>query len=128
MNARQIITTAMLDRLERDGGFTINPTDLEPVKCGFAIGLGRAGGTCVIAETVAGRQAACEAAYDENLPLLLGDPRVMLGGWVDEAGRAHLEPSAVYGDREEAIRMGRMLGEEAIYDLGAGETIYVDGR
>ena len=43
--------------------------------------------------------------------------RLLIGGWVDNQGRAYLELSDIVFDREEAIALGKERGEEAIWDF-----------
>ncbi|WP_144722222.1 hypothetical protein [Cellulosimicrobium sp. TH-20] len=45
-----------------------------------------------------------------------------LGTWLHE-GEFWIEPTEVFTDRAEAIRIGRDRGEIAVYDLGEGEEI-----
>ena len=49
--------------------------------------------------------------------------RLLIGGWVDDNGRAYLELSDIVQDRAEAIALGEERGEKAIYGLGNNEEI-----
>ena len=49
----------------------------------------------------------------------------LIGGWVDNDGVAYLELSDIVQDRTEAIRLGWMRSEKAIYDLNNNEEIEI---
>lgn len=50
-----------------------------------------------------------------------------LGAWIDhETDNVYLDVSQLEMSRDRAIWIARQRGELAIYDLAAGETIYVD--
>lgn len=50
-----------------------------------------------------------------------------VGAWHDErTGNVHFDVSLLQVSRSHAIRIARHRGELAIYDLAAGETVYVD--
>ena len=51
--------------------------------------------------------------------------RLVIGGWVDNDGVAYLELSDIVQNRREAITMGWMRGEKAIYDLWNNEEIEI---
>ena len=51
--------------------------------------------------------------------------RVLIGGWVDNDGFAHLELSDIVQNRREAITMGWMRDQKAIYDLWNNEEIEI---
>ena len=49
----------------------------------------------------------------------------LIGGWVDNDGVAYLELSDIVQNRKDAITMGWMRGEKAIYDLNNNEEIEI---
>lgn len=49
--------------------------------------------------------------------------RLLIGGWVDDQGRAYLELSDIVQNRAEAVALGIDRGEKAIYDLWNNEEI-----
>ena len=49
--------------------------------------------------------------------------RLLIGGWVDDHGRAYLELSDIVQNRAEAIALGKDRDEKAIYDLWNNEEI-----
>ena len=51
--------------------------------------------------------------------------RLLIGGWVDNHGTAYLELSDIVQDRKEAIKMGWMRDQKAIYDLNNNEEIEI---
>ena len=51
--------------------------------------------------------------------------RFLIGGWVDNEGVAYLELSDIVQDRTDAIKIGWMRGEKAIYDLNNNEEIEI---
>lgn len=133
MRYEDVMVELMLAALEKDGGFTLSARDGQPVKQGYSVGLGRAGSVCIQVAMRNGEdtvRAALVQALRENegLDYKAALFPVAIGGWVDGQGIAHLEPAMVLRSREQAIAFGRHFGEEAIYDLGAGETITLGGR
>lgn len=54
------------------------------------------------------------------------DPTLSIGTWWDkDKGRYDLDLVSAVADREEAIQLGLKHGQDAIYDLKTGETIYL---
>lgn len=51
--------------------------------------------------------------------------RSYTGGWVRDDGALVLDTPTILADRQEALSLARERGEEAIYSLADGETIYV---
>lgn len=51
--------------------------------------------------------------------------RMLIGGWVDNYGYAYLELSDIVQNRKEAITMGWMRDQKAIYDLWNNEEIEI---
>ena len=49
----------------------------------------------------------------------------LIGGWVDNYGYAYLELSDIVQNRKEAITMGWMRDQKAIYDLWNNEEIEI---
>lgn len=116
-------------RLQNDSGFTLSQ-ELEDVRSGFAVGLGRAGAQSVTFSWPFATPEQVIRALAElvivNATVLAKNPNACLGGWINERGECVLEPSAVYADRDEAMRFAAEKGEEAIYDLAAGAEIKVE--
>jgi len=48
-----------------------------------------------------------------------GHANVVLGGWVDDAGKVYIEPSEIVRSRSDAVRLGNARAQDSVYDLGA---------
>lgn len=121
----------MRDKLKHDKDFTLRVADNTPAVSGYAIGLGRVGARAITIPSSSTPDAvlnACFEAFVQNVPLLVDGEGARagacLGGW-DDGEKIVLEPSEVVADRKMALAIAAERGEEAIYDLAAGETIYV---
>lgn len=56
----------------------------------------------------------------------LDQPGKFLGAWMDDDGFFYLDVATVVDSREKAVAMGKETNQLAIYDLDAGESIYID--
>jgi hypothetical protein len=54
----------------------------------------------------------------------LSDFENFLGGWIDK-GKVYLDVSVHVEDRDQALMMGKLFKQKAIYDIAAGESIYL---
>ena len=52
-------------------------------------------------------------------------PGFQLGVWIDRQPRVYLDVVELITDRPRALGLAKQRGEQAVYDLDAGETIYV---
>lgn len=65
-------------------------------------------------------------AYAASIPYVTAfNPERMLGVWIDRTPRVYLDVVEVITDRPRALGLAKQRGEQAVYDLDAGETIYV---
>jgi len=117
------VTTGLLGKLETDGGFS-ESLDGQSPSGGYMVALDK----------------NAEAVYDsENLTdadILdfvmehydpLNKPDAYLGGWLDtDEGKVYLDVSFNIQDRDEALAAAAEADQLAIYDLGSGESIYLE--
>ncbi len=80
---------------------------------GFAVGLGKNTGELVMPNPT---PADIEKFILKNKRHLKGDD-VVLGGWVDDKGVAHIEPSQLVLDKDEAIKLGKQRNQMAVWDF-----------
>lgn len=111
---------------EPDGGYTYNPRTAKDVTKGFAVATHEDRGRVLTNAKSAG--ASDVSSFAEANSDLLAEPRNMLGGWHDpDTGKAHLDISEVFDDRDEAIAVGRKHNQISIMDLSTFETIPTGG-
>lgn len=115
MTARELAERAAEELM--NGGFTLDLDGDAPTE-GFAVAVYPEAEEVIEAPTV---QLIVEYIV-RWAPTLIRDPRARLGGWVSE-GKLYLDISAVYHDRDEALKVARANKQKAIYDLGAGAEI-----
>ena len=120
-------TPKLLARLQRDGGWTLNPRTGR-----FVTGAGY-----VVANppgALGARKTASQLAQEPGTFLnvaarnadLLAKPGMMLGAWLDtETGDTYVEVSEVFARPSDAIRVARARGELAIFDLYSKQEIRV---
>ena len=107
------------------GGFTLDPrTDLflEPGSdSGFFVGLKRFG------KTFPSGPDAPVRVYTfivEHAGLLVDDPSLFVGGWVED-GTLHLDVVRCVADLDEALALGAQEDQIAVFDMKACECIYL---
>ncbi|MGM0386108.1 MAG: hypothetical protein ACQERF_09040, partial [Actinomycetota bacterium] len=101
------------------GGFTVSHRTGEPVTEGFAVGVRPDRNVNLGVEKTS--PEVVQRYADRNLDVL-DQPGHHVGGW-NLGERADLDLSRVFDNEEDALRLARDLGEEAIYDLGRQMTI-----
>jgi len=65
-----------------------------------------------------------EAEKIKNLASLLNIDKAFLGWWSDEEV-GYLDLTLVIENKEDAIRLGKLFNQKAIYDFRTGEVIYI---
>jgi len=119
----------LIDRLERDTGFTYQPiTGVSPT-VGHSVAVYPENEEKIHRDDI---KASDLLRYmTKHRELFENDDRVHFGGW-DNAKKydptegddfVYLDTSIVIDDREEAVEFARERGQLKIYDLGAGEEI-----
>lgn len=115
-------TLDLMTRLYYRGGFTVNARGLMPA-AGFMV-------------SYAGYEKSFDAASFDARDILeyvtqyreeLSKAGACLGGWYDneESKRIYLDISVCIPDRVEAITAGKLNGQRAIFDIAAGESVYM---
>jgi hypothetical protein len=102
------------------GGATIDDRGLPVVGPGFVVASALGTAFAVAAGRADSARLAADAAEDL---LAAGAPAV--GYWVSPAGQIEVDPVEVVADLAEALRLGRERRQAAVYDLGAGEVVFV---
>ena len=64
-------------------------------------------------------------AYATDFATALDVSNRHLGVWIDRQPRVYLDVVEVITDRPRALGLAKQRGEQAVYDLDTGETIYV---
>ena len=105
---------------EATGGATIDDRGLPVSGPGFVVASAVGTAFAVAAGRADSARLAADAAEDL---LAAGAPAV--GYWVSPAGQIEVDPVEVVADRAEALRLGRERKQAAVYDLGAGEVVFV---
>ena len=126
-------TPDLITTIERDGGFTYDPTTGELVVVGRASGYAIAvpGTEHVVGGATATRETFAEAVA--HILLTYADEitdGAVLGGWYSEDREQYLvELSEIWDvDRADAILLGTARRQEGILDLATGEYIPTGGR
>ena len=118
------LALSLLDAAADVGGGTFY-ADGEPfTRQGFVVG-GKAP-SLVIRLWADGRELFGPASVESVAKWIEGNRSRMYGSWLDE-GSVHIDAVDVYDDRDQAIEVGRLRGELAIYDMAAGADIRLDG-
>jgi len=111
----------LLRRIKEEGGFTYQPVNNTTPKEGFAVSTFKNHERVFDADKI---------TLDDIADYVLErwdqfkDPKVHVGGWVDQ-GKVYLDLSTVVKSRDEAIRLGKRHNQLAVFDLGRLETIYL---
>lgn len=102
------------------GGASVNMAGQSPVT-GYMVGLAGSQIALPLDDFDDGAVAEYLGLYG---PLLHVGANTYLGGWV-LGDLVYLDVAAQFTDREEAIAAGQKAGQIAIYDVEAGEDIYL---
>jgi len=123
----------LLEAISTNGGFTYDPTtdhlyDGSTPQHGFAIAV--PGTEYVLGDASLTREGFAEAfatvVLNNEYYIASG---CVVGGWYStERGVYMVEITDIFDiDREDAVRIGRLRNQEAIYDLATGEEIPTGG-
>lgn len=111
----------LLDAALADGGGTFYADGDPFTRNGFIVG-GKAPSLVISADTAIGPDTT------EMVARWIDDNRSrMYGSWLDN-DTIYIDAVDVYDDREQAIEVGKLRGEKAIYDMASGEDIRLDGE
>lgn len=104
------------------GGFTYDPRTgkFNPAE-GFLVGQGRKPGVFSTVGVENPNAAHLVDLVDQNSNLFTSDPTVMMGGWVDDAGKLYLEPTKLYQSASAAFLDAVQNGEQAMGQAVRGE-------
>lgn len=91
---------------------------------GFAVGLGKNSKELVMKNPTV---ADIEKFIKANKSLFEGD-NVVLGGWVDGEGVAHIEPSELVKSKRKAITLGKERNQQAVWDFNNMSEIRTDTK
>lgn len=91
---------------------------------GFAVGLGKNSKELVMKNPTV---ADIEDFIKSNKSLFEGD-NVVLGGWVDGDGVAHIEPSELVKSKRKAITLGKERNQQAVWDFRSMSEIRTDAK
>lgn len=111
----------------KNGGFTLSWSGDTPRK-GYAVSL--PGNEAVFRPEDNLKWSYLEARFtvewyaEQRYREVKENPRFHFGGWVD-GNRLYLDLSIVVASKREAIRLGKLYKQLAIYDIEKGETIYL---
>lgn len=103
----------------KNGGVTINLKGKQP-KTGFPLSATKHAETIVEKEKFT--KADMDAFVKKQLSLLKEKDK-FIGGWEDE-GKIYLDVSKVADDFDSAFKEATEMGEQGVFDLKTGETIY----
>ena len=116
---------ALTGQLHATGGFSYRPVARTEPVTGYMVATHSAAEQILPAGQVTDKaiRAYAMAHWHE----LLQDPSLHIGAW-EENGKVALDLSSVVSDLPTAEKMGRDLAQEGIYDIRAGQTIYLHAR
>jgi hypothetical protein len=109
------LALSLLDAAFKDGGGTFYADGDTFDGTGFVVGGKAPTFTC--AATVIG-PASVQAWMFNN-------PSRLYGSWMDD-GTIYIDAVDIFDDRDQAIEVGRLRGEKAIYDMAAGADIRLE--
>lgn len=123
-SATETTAGTLYDRLQREGGFTYQPVHQNSPRSGFVVSTSRENERVFNKADIT--PDTIKQYLDERGDVFKNDPEAHVGGWYDaEAGKVYLDVSKVVPDKETAAKLGREHNQEAIYDLGAGQTVII---
>ncbi len=119
----------LVETVEAQGGFTFDPRTGDFPTSGIAVGV--SGFSAIIKHDEWVKPGVAKQAIADYLRKMRDDgvaDKVFIGGWWDkEHDEVVLDRVDVFADRDEGIRAGSERGEQAVFDLGAGEEIDTGG-
>lgn len=114
----------LVDKINRDGGFTVNPSDGTTPEDGFMVSIYEN------AEEVHGVEDVdvdLLRDYVERHRSKLEASSNHLGAWIDrETGEVYIDISMRTESRDTAVELGRAANQKAVFDLGSMEEIRLD--
>lgn len=119
----QLPNTDRLHTAICNGGATIDPRTGEFVTAGGIV-VAVPGYESIIPARDFDHDALEAYAY-YNAAALENTPALKLGVWIDRQPRVYLDVVELITDRPRALGLAKQRGEQAVYDLDTGETIYV---
>lgn len=105
-------------------GFSYHPATgrfLTQETGGFAVGAGSKVKRLLTGENLT--PAQIEKFLEKHADYFQKNPNAILGGWTDQSGKTHIEPSELFTSRTEAAREGMRRGEQAIWDFARNREI-----
>lgn len=113
-----------LDALQNRGGFSFDTRTGLPVGKGFAVGAGSEKGHSLLKLSL--KDATPEAIQDWFHQNVSKFPKgSIVGGWVDDAGVAHIEPSTLVANEAKAHKLGAARNQQEVYDFQKKESVPV---
>lgn len=115
----------LLSRLKNDGGFTYDVVhDDSPTK-GFVVSTSLSNERIFKPGEI--DESTVQKYMDDHDAIFKSDPTARLGGWLNEkTGEIYLDVSHVIDDKEQALNLAKAHKQEAIYDISAGQTVFVN--
>lgn len=111
------------EMLGENGGFTYQPVSGESPVRGYAVSPFPEATLAVKADEI---DEGVIFDWLKEHKDRFNDKRVHAGGWIDDSsGDAVFDLSIVVADQEDARKIGRQYDQDAVYDLGRGETIRI---
>ena len=108
----------LIDRVYRDGGFTVSLSKGPVPKKGYVVALGN---------IFTGREREAYREADSLLKIIKAASPCFLGGWLDKkTGLIYFDIVEIFSNLDEALRIGKELNEIAIFNLETGEEIRID--
>lgn len=113
----------ILNLVDSNGGATLHPQSLDPasIEAGYVVSI--AGHEARIPQSI-----LTPAVLDVLLPAYVKAASAnagYIGLWYD-AGVVYVDVSVIRRSRGHALRFARQNGQQAIYDLAANKSIYVE--
>jgi hypothetical protein len=108
------------------GGFSFNPASKSSPKSGYMIA--RTGATTMVGDANNLEEAAraLKTHLDQNVDKYLREPNLYIGGWVKD-GKLWIEPSDNWSNKAQAVRLGKMRDQIAIWDVVNFQEIQTGG-
>lgn len=109
-----------------EGGFSFNPASKSSPKSGYMIA--RTGATTMVGDANNLEEAAraLKTHLDQNVDKYLREPNLYIGGWVKD-GKLWIEPSDNWSNKAQAVRLGKMRDQIAIWDVVNFQEIQTGG-
>lgn len=108
----------IIENIKENGGGTYNK-DLKSInaKRGYMVSLQGYERKCKTEEEI-------KKAIKENMEIIKGLDSAYLGAWIDE-GIIYIDVSILVENKEDALELGKVNNQLAVYDLKSNESIYL---